>query len=238
MSAPARPPARGRSQRQEGRPVSAPVQRLRSGGGDVRLPPRLVLVLANLALAAGLLAYWLGAPAWPEPAPLPPDAAALVPQSPTQPAPDAAVVQAITERPLFSPTRSAAAGNGGAPSFQDFRLVGLLGSGQATVALLAHGDRIRRVRAGEQIDGWVLQGGDGRTARFSRGELPGQDLFMEHAAQKPAEPVAAATITSQTPPAPSAGTAAKASDAPPAADDNTVAARRARREARRQAAAN
>lgn len=237
MSAPARPPARGRSQRQEGRPVSAPVQRLRSGGGDVRLPPRLVLVLANLALAAGLLAYWLGAPAWPEPAPLPPDAAALAPQSPTQPAPDAAVVQAITERPLFSPTRSAAAGNGGAPSFQDFRLVGLLGSGQATVALLAHGDRIRRVRAGEQIDGWVLQGSDGRTARFSRGELPGQDLFMEHAVQKPAEPVAAATTTPQTPP-PSPGAAAKASDAPPVADDDTAAARRARRQARRQAAAN
>lgn len=200
--------------------------------------PRLVLLLADLVLAAGLAAYWLRAPSWPEPAALPPDAAALAPQVPVRVPPDAGMVQAITERPLFSPGRSAAGGNGRAESFQDFRLVGLLGSGEASVALLGNGSAIRRIRAGEQIDGWTLRGGDGRTAHFSRGEHagPGRDLFMAHAAQKPTAPPTPAGTAATAPAAPPA--VAKAGEAPPAPDDNSAAARRARREARQRANAN
>lgn len=193
--------------------------------------PQLALTALNLGLLGALAAFWWRlAPPWQPPPPLLPDPATLAPPVLAHAPLDAAVVQAIAERPLFAAGRRADAGDaaadaGGTDAARDIRLLGLLGSGERSVAIVSSGGRTRRVRQGEQLDGWTLQGNDGRSARFTRGESPSRELQMVHAPQP-----AVAT--------PAATPAASAATPPPARDDDSGAARRARREARQAAQEN
>lgn len=234
----------------------------------MKVAPRVVLIALNVALFGGAAAFWhLLAPPWQAPEPLPLDAATLAPQTIQRPPLDAAMAQAIAERPLFIPGRTAAAESttAGKPgSFNDARLLGLLGSGDRAVAIISSGGITRRLRQGEQFDGWTLQGETGRIARFTRGEGETREVRMVHAVQPPptatapaaaadaaangtrqqanAEPRAANTATpNAAPPPASAGTATTPSTPPNAARgedasraEELAAERRARREARQR----
>lgn len=199
------------------------------------LSPRLLLIGLNLALLAALAAFWLyAAPPWQPPAAMAPDLATLAVQPVSRPALEPAAAQAIQERPLFIAGRHGSTaesnGDGKSGAFGDARLLGLLGSGKQTVAIVGSGKTTLRLKPGDQLDGWALQGAEGRRARFGRGADETRELQLEHAPQPPA-PAAPAAAPAAARPADNAAPAQQQNeDAPaaPAAD----AARQTRREAR------
>ncbi len=210
------------------------------------LSPRLLLAGLNLALLAALAAFWLyAAPPWQPPAAMAPDQATLAVQPVSRPALEPAAAQAIQERPLFIAGRHGSTaesnGDGKSGAFGEARLLGLLGSGKQTVAIVGSGNTTLRLKQGDKLDGWSLQGTEGRRAHFSRGADETRELQLEHAPQPPAPAApASANAAAATPkPAENAAPTPQAQPSPlqqgeetpaPAASD--AAARRARREAR------
>ena len=143
--------------------------------------------LRSTSLRAGLLALAIAAPT--------PLRAADAPAGPRGLLPPLESLTATRERPLFRPDRrplppSAAdeepvaeqTGDAGAkPAFAPILLGVVIGEGRDLVVLAPEaGERIRRVRVGEEVDGWTLDRLEGRRAVFRRGEEE-QSLVLRRA---------------------------------------------------------
>jgi hypothetical protein len=149
-------------------------------------PPDPIARLAWICFALGvaIVFYWTiwGFPrALPKPLAPDPSAFAVHPVAPPAPS----IVAAITERPLFLPGRqaqnSAPYGAALAPNEADFlneaRLVGIASEPDGGIAIVSLGGKQRRVRQGEEIDGWTLDRIQSNAAYFTKGgELHGLRL--------------------------------------------------------------
>lgn len=211
----------------------------------MRMSPQAMLVALNAVLVAGMAAVWLaGSSSWGEPAPVVPDPSSIAPRKVGAQA-VAVTREALAGRPLFAQSRrplppaqsEAAAAPGGA--FQDARLLGILGKGADGVAIVRVAGGNKRLRLGEELEGWALKEARGRTARFARGGGEVRELYLEHAAQQngPPPPTAGAPPKAQAAAAAPPGQAPTAAAPPPIpaagqkSIDELVAERRARREA-------
>lgn len=210
-------------------------------------------LLAGMALGLLVLiaAFWLVlARPWVPPAPVVPDTASLAPLEIVRATPDAAVLVAIAERPLFIAERRPVPASADAAAeqvaakadaFDNVRLLGILGGEVYGVAIVNTNGVNRRIRKGEQLDGWTLQDVAGRVVRFSRGDGEIRELVMTHGNSQrkaPDEPPAPGASSAATPPG-------RPGLPPPAAHaggqptvEELVAARRARREALLRSNAN
>lgn len=143
------------------------------------------LVAANLALAGLALGLWLGLrhPGT-TPQPLPLELGSLPTLSLTSPPPES--LQAILERPLFSPTRQPAPATSstatpGTPAASsdtaDFlvgaRVGGIAQGRNGASVILMRGNESRRVRSGQAIGRWRLHSLTAGSARFvsEQGEI-------------------------------------------------------------------
>ncbi len=147
----------------------------------MKLPVVPVLLLVNLALALAIAWLWAD-PArytWVAPAALAPDAGTLTVDAPAPEAIDLARYRETVDRPLFAPDRrppahsvaSAESGPAATDPFADLRLFALFDAGQGREgAIVATGGVTRRVRAGDKVGDWTLEGVDGREAIFVNGD--------------------------------------------------------------------
>lgn len=152
---------------------------------------RLLLVLALALLVLIALAWLLGSGRWQAPAPLLPDVATLAAEAlvnTTPPPPDAVAI--VAARPLFAPDRRPFAADAGpTPADADKRatdildqakLVGVLGSGTASVALLHTAEGSKRLRVGQTLHGWRLVAVDAGGAAFERELGDRENLRIEN----------------------------------------------------------
>lgn len=139
---------------------------------------RLLLVLALALVVLIAFAWLLGSGRWQAPAPLLPDVATLAAETLISATPlPADAVALVAARPLFAPDRRPFAAAAPAAADADkratdildqARLVGVLGSGKASVALLHTTDGSKRLRIGQELHGWRLASIDARGASFER----------------------------------------------------------------------
>lgn len=202
----------------------------------ILLRPQILLLGMNFILGGAIITFWMfGAEPWSPPSAMPLNAAVLVPFQIKQAVLDSNLLNAIIERPLFvaerRPVTEKTAGevNATVDIFNDVKLVGILGQGAQSVVIVNIGGKVRRVRYGEQLEGWTLQQVDGRVARFAQGEGQNKELVMQYAAQK-----GSGNAANSAP-----GTATQSVNAQPVSPqapktqtgEDLVAERRARREA-------
>lgn len=158
-----------------------------------------VLVVLDLALAGGLAALWLDEDfdpknvTWHAPAPIAPAADSLSLARIEPPMNDLAQLGATSERPLFwlsrrppppPPPPEKTAEQQEPDPFADIRIVGLVDAGEESAAMVLTGGKFRRVKLGEPLGAWALDGVEGMVARFksaSSGEMRTVDL--KHATQ-------------------------------------------------------
>ena len=204
-----------------------------------------ILLGTNGILLVMIGVFWLwGTSSWESPAAIVPDAAALTPFAVKRIGPDGAMLSAIVDRPLFVADRRSATAEtevaetiAPADIFNNISLVGIIGKGAESVVIVRVNGQTRRIRQGDQLEGWTLQETDGRTAWFGHGADQKRELVMRYAVQGGAVVSASGTAA---PPAAAGGTtvAAPVPETPPPRASGTqqstedfVAARRARREA-------
>ncbi|MDR2261786.1 MAG: hypothetical protein LBE06_12875 [Azoarcus sp.] len=213
-----------RQKRPAPRRLSDPVSRL----------TRLCAVLGIL-----IVLYWLLlARARPLPEAIVPDPSALAAQTVTRPPLNPTVVAVFTARPLFLPDRRPLPPDN-APAeeipaivdpFGGARLVGVIAEPEGGVAIILRDGKQRRVRQGEQFDGWTLVMLEDRLARFTGagGDARELQLTYKHDPAGTVPPAAAKAPGTPRRPAPArnAGAPAQANSMEAAA-----ASRRARREA-------
>lgn len=151
----------------------------RSSTPSATWPAQRLLVAGILILLLLIAAAWLAGSRWQPPDPLLPELSALAPralETPPVPADAAAIIAA---RPLFAPSRrpppppelaaEQAAEQQQTPDLLDAaRLVGVLGSGSNSVAILHVAEGSKRLRIGQTLHGWQLAAVDTRGATFER----------------------------------------------------------------------
>lgn len=206
-----------------------------------------LLLALDLGLAGGLAALWLDEDldpkniAWREPAAISPaEDSMTVLQVDARPT-ELAQLTSTTERPLFwavrrppPPPKAESAAEPETDPFADIHLFGLVDGGESGAAIVRTGGRIRRVKVGESIGAWTLDGIVGREARFkgASGEVRG--LLLKYAVQG-ARPVGA-DAPAATSAAQSGGTGVamvRSADGSMKTVDEAIAERRARRDAAR-----
>lgn len=198
--------------------------------------PVALAMVVNGLLAAGIALSWVRADmAWTPPPPLPPDPTTISAADWLVVAPaDAAALQTVLERPLFSATRRPAealptpADNAQVETRGPAELlaVGLIGTEGGGVLLVRREGRIRRVAVGDDIDGWTLAEIVDRRARLVRGDEVRELVLQRMGNAKPGGPPSSVGGAA----APSASAASQQS-ASQAALEARIAERRARREA-------
>lgn len=172
-----------------------------------------LLVLANLALLAGLASRWLtpegawigvhwAAPATQRPvldggAPLPPTGV------------EVGRFVATLERPLFVATRRppppvAASAPPAADPLTDLRVLGIYGNPQAGGVILRVDARVRRLKLGDSLNGWTLRSVQPHAVELTRGD---EVRSVEIRRTAGLEPVPAAADAPAAGAAPTAGNA-------------------------------
>lgn len=139
-----------------------------------------ILLVLNLALAWGLGALWLDEDfdpknvLWRAPAAIAPASDSLT-VFPVSPVPnDLSQLNSTGERPLFwvsrrpppPPAPEKPAAEQEPDPLADIRLVGLIEGGEQSGVIALTGGRFRRVIVGQALGAWVLDGVEGRSARF------------------------------------------------------------------------
>ncbi len=137
-------------------------------------PAQRLLAVCALVLVPLIVFAWLSGSPWRAPEALLPDPSSLAAQAlDAAPArPDAADI--IAARPLFAQNRrppppEPPKEEKKAPDLLDqAKLVGVLGSGHGSVALLHTGEGAKRLRIGDSLNGWRFARIDARGAAFER----------------------------------------------------------------------
>ncbi len=160
------------------------------------LSPFHLFLLIDVLLAIAIAAAFVdGNPGWSEPVAIAPDPASLAPLEIARRPPNAEVLRAAIERPLFARNRrpqsaDAAASTESAQSsgdpFDGFVLVGLAGSGGDGVVVVRSNGANKRIRVGGRLGDWTVNGIDGRTVHLARGESETRELHLDHARQRSA----------------------------------------------------
>lgn len=139
-------------------------------------PAFRLLALGVVVLVVLIAVAWLTGQRWQAPDPLLPEVSALAAERLVLPAAQPDAVDIVAARPLFAPDRrppqpgaDPAADAKPAPDLlSQARLVGVLGSGKDSVALLQTTEGGKRLRVGQALHGWRLAGIDPRGATFER----------------------------------------------------------------------
>ena len=141
-----------------------------------------VLCALNVALAGGLALAWLNPDGslrnvhWSVPEPIFVDYLAAVPLLPGRTAVDIGRVMAMTDRPLFSPTRrpppppppTVAPEEVAVDSLSSAKILGVYEGTDASGVVISIAGKNRRVRLNEGVDGWTLKSVQGKTVVFER----------------------------------------------------------------------
>ncbi|WP_347249510.1 hypothetical protein [Zoogloea sp.] len=152
----------------------------------------LILLGVDLALAGGLAVLWLDEDydlknvTWKAPAAMVPSADSLQVVKVNEPLVAVAQLTSTTERPLFWPTRRPPppppppekAAEAAPDPFADMHVFGLIGGEGAAGAIIRTGGVTRRIKLGDAVGAWVLDGVDGRLLRFkdAAGQVRGLEL--------------------------------------------------------------
>lgn len=196
-----------------------------------------ILVLAVVALTAGLAALWLGPDAkprdhrWKVPAPLAPEisvpAAPIGLQSRGQLGSGAYL--AILDRPLFAPDRRPPQPPDAKPEaplidpMADVRLLGIFSGNAVSGILISQGGKARRIRLNEGLGSWTLSEVKGREAVLVSGDQTRTLVLV------PPKLPAATTSSAPAVPVPPMGSAAA-----PSGQDTVAQETQRREEARRE----
>lgn len=207
-----------------------------------------VLLALDLGLGGVLAALWLDEDfdpkhvTWREPAAVAPSTDSFKVFQVGALGNDAAQFAAITERPLFwaarrpPPPPQPEKGPDQEPDpFADIHLFGLIDSGDTGVAIVRAGGKVRRVKIGESVGEWVLEGMAGREVRFKGASGEVRSLQLKYVAQaaRPA-PAAGTPSASQAESGGGSGVGmVRSADGSMKTVEEAIAERRARREAAR-----
>ena len=121
----------------------------------------MIAAVRPVFVAAGVLAALTVWPWLPPHEPPPPREAAAAPPPALAALPPPSAFAAVTDRPLFSPSRRPAAAPAGAaqsPLESRYRLVGVVIAGSERHALVSEGKRHLELRLGSTLEGWVVTG--------------------------------------------------------------------------------
>lgn len=173
---------------------------------------RILLALV-LALAAGLTALWLGPDAkprdhsWVPPAPLAPEITA--PSAPAgldaRATAGAGAYFAILDRPMFAPDRRPPPPPDAKPAepppdpLAGLTLFGVFTGSEFSGIVARINDRVRRVRVGEPLGDWTVQGVEGRSVIFARGDETRTVQLVHAYGQRPSAPPGSGTPAAAAP---------------------------------------